>query len=116
LERGTETEGHARVAAVRRSDGDVAPFCDYFCTRHDASSVHSYFLLLLLEHRFVSEILKFIIIIIIISTTLSNCFKLFATECINHPYNDLQTSWPESCQVEEELVKFFRKKPEAQGY
>ncbi len=109
LHREREREGHARVPAVRTSDGDVAPFCDFFCTHHGASSVHSYFLLLLLEHRFVSEILKFIIIIIIIisSTTLSNCFKLFGTECINHPYNDLQTSWPESCQVEEELVKFF---------
>jgi len=108
-----QTEGHARVAAVRRSDGDVAPFCDFFCTHHDASSVHSYLLLLLLEHRFVSEILKFILIIIIIisssssTTTLSNCFKLFATECINHQYNDLQTCWPDCCQVEEELVKFF---------
>ncbi len=109
-ERETETEGHARVAAVRRSDGDVVPFCDFFCTHHDASSVHSYFLLLLFEHRFVSGILKFIIIIIIIiisTITLSNCFKLFATECINHQYNDLQTCWPEFCEVEVELVKFF---------
>ncbi len=108
-EREREREGHARVPAVRTSDGDVAPFCDFFCTHHGASSVHSYFLLLLLEHRFVSEILKFIIIIIIIisCTTLSNCFKFFATECINHQYNDLQTCWPDCCQVEEELVKFF---------
>ncbi len=48
-----------------------------------------------------------LLFIIIISTNLSNCFKLFATECINHQYNDLQTCWPECCQVEEELVKFF---------
>jgi hypothetical protein len=32
---------------------------------------------------------------------------LFGTECINHPYNYLQTCWPDCCQVEEELVKFF---------
>ncbi len=75
-DRDRRTEGHARVAAVRRSDGDVAPFCDFFCTHHDASSVHSYLLLLLLEHRFVSEIFKFIIIIsTTVSPIASNCLQ-----------------------------------------